>query len=498
MNIERSYRRLFNLSIVAGFSVLISLLGLGREIITARLLGVGNNYDCFVAAFSLISFFLVLFNQQNIQSLYLPDYHRKRLQNEKLSYQFKMKFGAYLITLTTLIALFVYLFAEKIINLVFPSFSLSKLLLTTDLLRLMVPIIVLNATLGVFHSHFHSRNQFLYPAIGQFINSALIIILMFNGELSVHWLAEIYLLSMGACWVFTALPLLRHTLPFKSAFQVPSIKIVENGAFILLIACIEQLLQLWFRSCFATFGDGILSEFGYAWKLIYFPIYLVGFSVSTAFFPNIVNEVSHPTADKKNIKVSSQINLILLVLAASFLYFFAFEISILLFGQRAMGFKFLHSIANLLQWFSFYIIIIGMNIYLTRLVYLCKKSKQLFIGLLVITVAQVLTTNLLISKYAQFSIPLAATFWGTVFIMFQLLLLKKSNIRIMSTTDFMWASIPGSIVTALYYYMIKPVNLSIWELMIAGMVCFFLSLAVNFGRKDGLIHNFLRKEKILQ
>ncbi|MBW8309156.1 MAG: hypothetical protein K0M45_05910 [Candidatus Paracaedibacteraceae bacterium] len=479
--------RIVNLSIVTGCSILISFLGLAREIFTARLLGTGNNYDCFVAAFSLISFFLVLFNQQNIQSLYLPDYHRTRLQDENLSYQLKIHFGSYLVGVTTLIAFILYFFAGNIIHVIFPSFSKDKMSLTADLLKLMMPVIILNATLGIFHSHFHSRNKFLYPAIGQLINSALIIILMFCGQLNVYWLAKIYLISMGACWMFTALPLFKNTLSWKGTTKISSVKIVKNGIFILLISCIEQLLHLWFRSYFSSFGEGVLSEFSYAWKLIYFPVYLVGFSVSTAFFPTIVNEVSQNVTDKKNIRLSSQITLSLLILAASFLYFFAFEISTVLYGQEAMNIQSLHSISKLLQWFSLYIVITGMNIYLTRLAHLCKKSKPLFIGLACIIIVQILITPLLVKKYADFSIPLGATLCSTVFVLFQLFLLKKNNIHIMSITDWVWICVSCIGITAVLCYWLKPFSTSVSGLTTIGIACCFLTLGINAIRKNSFV-----------
>ncbi len=220
----------------------------------------------------------------------MPEYHKTRLENNNSSLQLKLKYGLYLTAITGLFSLIIYLRAPQIISFVFSSFNVDQINLSSTLLRIMVPIIVINATLGILHSYFHSHNQFSYPSIGQLVHSLMILILLFWGPLDVIWLAKIFLIAMITCWVFTAYPIIKSS-QFIYASNVKlsgpsSLKLgfLRDGCFILMISCVEQLMQLWIKSCFASFGDGTLSEVGYVLKIISFPIYLIGYSVSTTFF----------------------------------------------------------------------------------------------------------------------------------------------------------------------------------------------------------------------
>ncbi|MBX3457559.1 MAG: hypothetical protein KF820_04270 [Candidatus Paracaedibacteraceae bacterium] len=469
-----------NISIITIISLLVSILGLGRDIIAARYIGVTADYDCFIAAFSVISFFIVLFNQQNIQSWYMADYHKSRLSSENKANQLKIIFARYLIVIVSIFAALLYLFSNQLFSLLYPQLGRSELLLTVQLFHIMLPVMVLNSTLGVFQSYYHSKDRYLYPALGQLLNSLLIFILLFVTNLTVEWLAYTYLIGMISCWIFTLIPIIPNLKSQGSSDGNRSGTLVLFGRYIIAIAVIEQIVQLWYRTCYAQLWDGALSEFGYASKLIFFPIYLIGFSISTAVLPKITSELQNRKLGFYYLSASANLTLLLLVLSSCFIGVFSQQIPHVLFKSKFISSESMSEISKLLSQFSVFITVAGFNIYLARIIHLLKGSKFLLYAVFGCSILQILSTIYLLPVLNAQAIPLMATLWSMILVGVQIRILHYYKIHIISLKD----TLMPLLIPILGCFLMASLTIN-WEpsfltLFAQGCLCFVITAGLYF------------------
>ncbi|WP_010299904.1 hypothetical protein [Candidatus Odyssella thessalonicensis] len=187
--------------------------------------------------------------------------------------------------------------------------------------------------------------------------------------------------------------------------------------------------------------------------------------------------------------------LMLLSLAASFLYFFADPITLILFGGSAISQASLISIAELIQWFSPYIVVAGLNIYLSRLNYLCQQSGALLIATILIASVQVGLTLVLKPVIGIVSIPACAIIASFVLIIVQHKFLKRDQINVLNWSEFLWATLPGLAGTLLSWLLSKSSSISLSALILNAAACLFLTLSVLYLHKNSFIHSFINQTK---
>ncbi len=459
---------------------MVSVLGLGRDIVTARYIGVTVDFDCFVAAFSVISFFIVLFNQQNVQSWYMADYHGSRLKDEAKATQLKLKFSGYLFLIVLLIAILLYFFSAPLFKVLYPYLGDVERETAIHLFHIMLPVMVLNSTLGVFQSYYHSKDRYLYPALGQLLNSLLIFVLLFVTQLTVEWLAYTYLIGMFSCWLFTLFPILPSLKASGSSSKANTVKLVLFGRYIVAVSIIDQIIQLWYRTLYAKFGDGALSEFGYASKLIFFPIYLVGFSISTAVLPKITTEIKNSNYQGYHITTSAHLTLFLLFLSSSFVGLFSGQIPAVLFKSNLISLESMAEIKNLLFMFAIFISTTGFSIFLSRIIHLLKASKPLMIAVLVCSIFQMMTTTYGMNFFGAQAIPVMATIWSLILVGIQLKIIRSHGFKIIHINDVFIIVAITMLPCAFVYTLTSTWPDSFLNLLCQGSLCFIMAIGLYY------------------
>ncbi len=288
---------------MAGATLTSRVLGMVREIVYARFMGVGWVTDAFVLAFQIPNLFRRLLGEGALTAAFIPIFKEK----EKVHGEAEMWRAANAVLSGLVIA------ACIVIALVMLGISLAlsvhqfpeKTELMLRLLRVMFPYMALVCVAAVMMGMLNARGHFFIPAMGATMLNVVMIA-------SVVWLApkfgkglppgqprlpvEIFALAYGVLAAGVA----------QAAFQAPTlwrdgfsyrwvspwrnetvrrvvIKMIPGtigvAAFQINVTVV-QVLSFWV-------GNGIVSSFGYAVRLMELPQGMFGISLATYLLPTL-------------------------------------------------------------------------------------------------------------------------------------------------------------------------------------------------------------------
>lgn len=272
------------------------VLGLVREMVYARFLGIGLVASAFYFAFTIPNLFRRLLGEGALTAAFIPHFKEK----EKLAGEAEMWRAANavisgLLVLAAGVVLVVILVSSALIW--SGAFS-SKTTLMLDLLRCMAPYLLLVCLAAILMGMLNARGHFFVPAMG----SAMLNLVMIG---SVFWIApalgktlerQVFGLAIGVviagfAQCFYQLPLLRKegfryrwVTPWRDASarlvarqMVPG---VLGVAAFQINVMVTQGLGFWV-------ADHIVASFSYAVRLMELPQGLFGVSLGTYLLPTL-------------------------------------------------------------------------------------------------------------------------------------------------------------------------------------------------------------------
>jgi putative peptidoglycan lipid II flippase len=286
------------------------ILGMVREMVYARFMGVGLVTDAFLLAFQIPNLFRRLLGEGALTAAFIPIFKEKeKLHGEKEMWRASNAVISGLVITTAVIVALMMLAITLMLDLhQFPQ----RTELMLQLLRVMFPYLLLVCVAAALMGMLNARGHFFIPAMG----AAMLNVVMIS---SVLWLApmfgkglppgqrlpvEIFALAYGVLAAGVA----------QAAFQVPTlwrdgfryrwvapwadetvrrviIKMVPGtigiAAYQINVTTV-QILSFWV-------GTGIVSSFGYAVRLMELPQGMFGISLATYLLPAL----SGMAAEKK-------------------------------------------------------------------------------------------------------------------------------------------------------------------------------------------------------
>jgi putative peptidoglycan lipid II flippase len=278
------------------------ILGMVREMVYARFMGVGWVTDAFLLAFQIPNLFRRLLGEGALTAAFIPIFKEKeKLHGEKEMWRASNAVVSGLVIMTAVIAAVMMLAITLALNAhQFPE----RTELMLRLLRVMFPYLVLVCLAATLMGMLNARGHFFIPAMG----AAMLNVVMIA---SVLWLApkfgqglppgerlpvEIFALAYGVLAAGVA----------QAAFQVPTlwrdgfrfqwvppwrdetvrrvmIKMIPGtigiAAYQINVTTV-QILSFWV-------GTGIVSSFGYAVRLMELPQGMFGISLATYLLPTL-------------------------------------------------------------------------------------------------------------------------------------------------------------------------------------------------------------------
>jgi putative peptidoglycan lipid II flippase len=272
------------------------ILGMVREMVYARFMGVGWVTDAFLLAFQIPNLFRRLLGEGALTAAFIPIFKEKeKLHGEQEMWRASNAVISGLVISTTIIAAVMMLVITLALNIhEFPE----RTELMLRLLRVMFPYLMLVCLAAALMGMLNARGHFFIPAMGAtmlnvvMISSVLWVAPKVSGGLPVQIFALAYgVLAAGVAQAAFQLPTLWRD-GFRYQWVSPwgdetvrrvIVKMIPGtigiAAYQINVTMV-QVLSFWV-------GTGIVSSFGYAVRLMELPQGIFGISLATYLLPTL-------------------------------------------------------------------------------------------------------------------------------------------------------------------------------------------------------------------
>ena len=315
------------------FAVLVSrLLGLVREQVFAGFFGAGYAYDAFVVAFRIPNLLRDLFAEGALSAAFITvftDYRNK--QGSGPTWKLANNVIAALTVLVGGITILGMFFSKEIVSLMSPDFSLvpGKHELTALMTSIMFPFLLLVSLSAIAMGMLNSLNKFFIPSMASsFFNLGSIL----SGLLFAYCFSllnrepiigmAIGTLVGGLLQIAIQLPELRNqgfAFSWRLDLRDEGLRRIMKLMLPAVIGLSATQINLFVNTFFASScAEGSVSWLNYAFRLIFFPIGMVGVSLSMATLPVVSTQASNGNIEElKGAYVSSSVLSLLLTVPAS-------------------------------------------------------------------------------------------------------------------------------------------------------------------------------------
>lgn len=299
-----------SLAAVSSMTMFSRVLGFARDAIVARVFGAGMATDAFFVAFKLPNLLRRIFAEGAFSQAFVPilaEYKSKQGDDAT------RVFVAYVSGLLTLVLAIVtvagMVAAPWVIMVTAPGFAdtADKFALTSQLLRITFPYILLISLASLVGAILNTWNRFSVPAFAPtFLNISMIGFALFAAPyfhppvLALAWAVTVG----GVLQLFYQLPHLKKigmlVLPRISLQDAGSIRVVKQMGPAILGVSVSQI-SLIINTIFASFlVSGSVSWMYYADRLMEFPSGVLGVALGTILLPSLSKSFASGNHDEYN------------------------------------------------------------------------------------------------------------------------------------------------------------------------------------------------------
>lgn len=155
---------------VGGATLMSRMLGVTRDVLLSRFLGLGVVSDAFITAFKIPNFFRHIFAEGALSAAFIP-------QVVKMVHEKRQEDVASLITsvflffegIVALMCVGVFVFGDRVTWVLAPSFSAQQHAATVPMVRILFPLLLFFSSNALFAGALQAVNWFAIPAFGQVI-----------------------------------------------------------------------------------------------------------------------------------------------------------------------------------------------------------------------------------------------------------------------------------------------------------------------------------------
>lgn len=286
-----------SLAAVSSMTLFSRVLGFARDAIVARVFGAGMATDAFFVAFKLPNLLRRIFAEGAFSQAFVPilaEYKSK--QGEDATRVFVAYVSGLLTLVLAIVTLAGMLAAPWVIMVTAPGFAdtADKFALTTQLLKITFPYILLISLASLVGAILNTWNRFSVPAFAPtFLNISMIGFALFAAPLfNPPVLALAWAVTVGGVLqLFYQLPHLKKigmlVLPRISFRDAGAIRVVKQMGPAILGVSVSQI-SLIINTIFASFlVSGSVSWMYYADRLMEFPSGVLGVALGTILLPSL-------------------------------------------------------------------------------------------------------------------------------------------------------------------------------------------------------------------
>ncbi len=404
------------------------LTGFAREIVLAARFGAGAEADIAILMLTLPDMLVGLLVGGALSVALIPAF--KRYGTGYRSYCLFAKSSVLVAIVFTAVVVLLSLFIEPLIGLVAPGFSAQQMARSVPLLGVVLWLIPLTVLAGVSTAFLQSAGRFGVSAFNTFsFNSVVLMGLGYSiaTDGSLQDLA-LFILAGGVLrWVVQLLALPRIRLSRRClGWRLLDRELMLRFVHAMTAGGLLLLMPVVARAMASLHGEGGLSLFSYAMKLVEFPLSLGVMVLSAGIFPLFAHCFAR-REEPCDEMVATGIQLVLLITVSMMLPlgWFARDIATLVFGYGAMENEQVMTIGNLMGLGVIGLPLQGLATLLTA-TYNAARDTAYILRLNIITVALfALSGYLSIDSYGLPALMLSLVFSYGVLVIMQLLVLKR-------------------------------------------------------------------------
>jgi len=265
------------------------------QVALAKNFGATREVDSFSAALAIPTVLISILTS-SIGYIMVPllvplnsDNKKSSQSNEEEFRQVALAVGLWSIGLCALASLILWIYASPIVNLLYVKFSTIERQLTTGMLQILAPIVVLSAIQGWLQGIDHSRQNFLRPALANAIGPSVVTMLLFipiAWERPIYWIASCLLLGTLAAIVLL-LPAIRFGIPARWKTPPATLIAIRRSIPLLAFNSYTKLDPIVDRVLLAGLTVGAISHLNYAQRFVTALILIASSGVSTMAFSDL-------------------------------------------------------------------------------------------------------------------------------------------------------------------------------------------------------------------
>ncbi|WP_299996669.1 murein biosynthesis integral membrane protein MurJ [uncultured Cedecea sp.] len=291
-----------SLAAVSSMTMVSRVLGFIRDAIVARVFGAGMATDAFFVAFKLPNLLRRIFAEGAFSQAFVPILAEYKSRDDLEDTRLFVAYVAGLLTLVlALITLVGMIAAPWVIMATAPGFTddADKFALTSSLLRITFPYILLISTASLVGAILNTWNRFSVPAFAPtLLNISMILFAVFAAPhfdppiLALAWAVTVG----GVLQLAYQLPYLKKigmlVLPRINFRDTGSLRVVKLMGPAILGVSVSQI-SLIINTIFASFlASGSVSWMYYADRLMEFPAGVLGVALGTILLPSLAKTYS--------------------------------------------------------------------------------------------------------------------------------------------------------------------------------------------------------------
>lgn len=292
---------------VVGLAVMCSrVLGLIRETLFAALFGGGREMDVFIAAFRIPNLLRDLFAEGALSTAFVTVFSRTiAIDGEQAAWRLANKVTTLATVFMSLITVLGIVTAPWIVGFIAPGFDVEKAAMTTTLVRVMYPFILLVSLAALVMGMLNARNVFGMPAMASsFFNIGSIV-----GGVCLSWWIDpafgpralmglsIGTLIGGAMQLGVQLPALHREgfrLHWDFHWRDSGVRHILRLMGPAVIAASSVQVNVLVNSMFASqLGDGPIAWLNNAFRLMQLPLGIFGVALGTVALPVLARLVAN-------------------------------------------------------------------------------------------------------------------------------------------------------------------------------------------------------------
>ncbi len=358
-----------------------TLLGFGREIVTAHYYGTSAAMDAFVNASTIPTILFGVFNGALVSAL-VPTFSEYLAQgrDDEVRKLGSTVFNALLFALTGL-AVLGWVLAPVFVPVIAHGFDAQEQGLVVRMVRWLMPSIVATSLAGVCAALLNANHRFLAPALqGVAINVVTIgLVVALNRELGIFALVLGSSLGLAAQLLVQVPSILRNGLyRFELNLRHPGLAKTWTFLAPIVMGSAAGQINLAFDRYFAsTLSEGSTAGMSYATKLAFLPIQIVAAAIATVIFPLIASQfaTSNRVGIRRSVSLGLRMVSFIAIPSAAGLSVLAYPIVQTLFERGAFGPGATALCASLVPFACTQLIAISYNTVLVRACYACQEAR---------------------------------------------------------------------------------------------------------------------------